>query len=296
MEYMNMLHLTTLTQISMANASIAPPLSTPVGVAATLANASPTRTALAPFSLTGRVALVTGGHRRIGLEMALALVEAGAVVYCLDLPGEPNRDWLVVQAYATALPQLESEQGHKKGRLAYISGDVTDQKVMWAALESIVEREGRIDICVANAGYLHLADCLEYAAEDFKKAAGRQMKRLGISGSIILMASICGTITPPTLHSTAYNTSKAAVLQMGRSMACELAPIGIRVNTISPGYISTDMIRSELLQKPSLSAQNPMDRFGHTDELRGVALWLASDASTFCTGSDIKVDGGQSAW
>ncbi|KAJ7735760.1 hypothetical protein B0H16DRAFT_1425982 [Mycena metata] len=275
------------------------------GVAAALAGASPASTALAMFSLTDRVALVTGAQRGIGLEMALALAEAGAVVYCLDLPAQPDGDWFKVQKFASEL---------KKGRLEYISGDVTDQKAMWAAVESIVDREGRIDICMANAGILHGAECLEYPADDFKKvldvnvsgvlftaqAAGRQMERLGISGSIILTASMSGTITNPNQKWTAYNTSKSAVLQMARSLACELAPKGIRVNSISPGYIFTNMTRDFLDKQPGLeaqlSAQNPMGRFGRPDELRGVTLWLASDASTFCTGSDIKVDGGQCAW
>ncbi|KAJ7109659.1 hypothetical protein C8R43DRAFT_1091751 [Mycena crocata] len=284
------------------------------GVDAALAGASPVRTTFSLFSLANRVALVTGAHRGIGLEMALALAEAGAVVYCLDLPTEPDSDWLKVQSYANELPNSEHQKGQKKGRLEYISGDVTDQKAMWAKVEDIVDREGRIDICMANAGILQGADCLEYSAEDFRKvldinvsgvlftaqAAGRQMQKLGISGSIILTASMSGTITNPDQHWVAYNTSKSAVLQMARSMACELAPKGIRVNSISPGYIFTNMTRGFLDPQPGLeaklSAQNPMGRFGRPDELRGVTLWLASDASTFCTGSDIKVDGGQCAW
>lgn len=137
------------------------------GVDAALAGTSPTRTALSLFSLADRVALVTGGHRGIGLEMALALAEAGAVVYCLDLPSEPDSDWLKVQSFANELP--EHQKGQKKGRLEYISGDVTDQKAMWALVESIVDREGRIDICMANAGILHGAECLDYPAEDFRK-------------------------------------------------------------------------------------------------------------------------------
>jgi NAD(P)-dependent dehydrogenase (short-subunit alcohol dehydrogenase family) len=121
---------------------------------------------LSLVSLSDRVALVTGGHRGIGLEMALALAEAGAVVYCLDIPPNPDADWLKVQSFANELPGTE---GEKKGRLEYISGDVTDQKAMWGVVESIVDREGRIDICMANAGILHGAECLEYPAEDFKR-------------------------------------------------------------------------------------------------------------------------------
>ncbi|KAF7334725.1 Sorbose reductase [Mycena venus] len=281
------------------------------GVDTVLAGASPTRSAVALFSLGGRVALVTGAHRGIGLEIALALAEAYAVVYCLDIQAEPNNAWLMVQDFVGHLPALD---GEKSGRLEYISADVRDQKAMWAVLEDIVAREGRIDICVANAGIYAVGDCLDYPVEDFQKmldvntlgafvtaqAAGRQMVRLGTPGSIILTASISGSITNPGLHSVAYSTSKAAVTQMARSMACELAPKGIRVNSISPGYIVTDMTRVSFLATPGLeeklSTQNPMGRFGRMDELRGIALYLASDASTFCTGSDIKVDGGQCAW
>ncbi|KAJ7269554.1 hypothetical protein C8J57DRAFT_1322306 [Mycena rebaudengoi] len=256
---------------------MAPTVLPAVGVAGALAGRPAVRTASALFSLENRVALVTGGHRGIGLEMALALAEVGAVVY--------------LQTYAANLPDLETG---KKGRLEYVSGDVTDQKGMWAAVEDI---------------------CLEYAAEDLRKvldinvsgvlftaqAAGRQMERLGIPGSIILTASMSGTITNPNQYSVAYNTSKSAVLQMARSLACELAPKRIRVNSISPGYIFTNITAAYLETQPAgteaaICAQNPMSRFGRPDELRGVTLWLASDASTFCTGSDIKVDGGQCAW
>ncbi|KXN93248.1 Sorbose reductase sou1, partial [Leucoagaricus sp. SymC.cos] len=132
------------------------------------------------------------------------------------------------------------------------------------------------------------------------QAAGRQMEKLGIPGSIIMTASMSGSITNFGQHWVAYNTSKSAVIQMARSMACELGPKKIRVNSISPGYIYTQMTKDFLDPRPELmkqwSAQNPLGRIGRPDELRGVTLWLASDASTFCTGSDIIVDGGHRAW
>ncbi|KAG6908935.1 hypothetical protein DXG01_002714 [Tephrocybe rancida] len=224
---------------------------TPVqGVAAALASAAPARTALSQFSLINYVGLVTGGQRGIGLEIALALVEAGAIIYCLDLPSQPDEGWLKVQAYAAELPALK---GDYRGRLEYVSGDVTDQAGIWKIAEEIAKKEGRLDICVANAGILHGAECLEYPAEDFKKlidvnvngvlftaqAAGRQMERLKIKGSIILIASMSGSIANQNQHWVAYNTSKSAVLQMARSMACELGVKGIRVNSVSPGYIYT---------------------------------------------------------
>lgn len=139
------------------------------GVAAALASTPPVRTAIAQFSLFKHVAIVTGGHRGIGLEMALALAEAGAVVYCLDLPSKPDEDWLKVQKYAAELPSLGVEHADKKGRLEYVSADVTDQAGMWSKAEDIAKKEGRIDICVANAGILRGAECLEYPAEEFRK-------------------------------------------------------------------------------------------------------------------------------
>jgi NAD(P)-dependent dehydrogenase (short-subunit alcohol dehydrogenase family) len=141
-----------------------------LGVAAALSNAPPTRTVLSSFLLIDRVALVTGAHRGIGLEMALALAEAGAIVYCLDLPTTPDHGWVKVKDYVAGLPDIAP--GNKnKGRLEYIPGDVTNQKQMWDIAENIVRKEGRLDICMANAGILRGAECLEHSAEDFRKVS-----------------------------------------------------------------------------------------------------------------------------
>ncbi|TFK37959.1 hypothetical protein BDQ12DRAFT_666561 [Crucibulum laeve] len=284
-----------------------------VGVAAVLGGVQPASTALSQFSLRDRVALVTGAGRGIGLEMAFALAEAGAIVYCLDLPPSADADFLKVQKYITSMPSDRPGQP-SKSRMEYVNGDVTDQKAMWKLAQDIAEKEGRLDVCIANAGILAGEECLDYDGEEFKKlidvnvngvlftaqAAGRQMARLGIPGSIIMTASMSGSIANQGQHWVAYNTSKSAVLQMARSMACELGEKKIRVNSISPGYIYTQMTKNFLDHKSELmkkwSAQNPLGRLGRPDELRGVTVWLASDASTFCTGSDIIVDGGHRAW
>ncbi|KAF8630524.1 hypothetical protein AX15_002870 [Amanita polypyramis BW_CC] len=267
------------------------------------------------FQLQDRIAIITGGHRGIGLEIAFAYAEAGAIVYCLDLPQKPGEDWVKVKKYADSLPvfHVGNEKG-SKGRMEYVSADVTNQQQMVAVVEDIARTEGRIDVCVACAGILSGGDCLEYPAEGFKEimninvngvlftaqAAGRIMDRMGTNGSIILIASMSGSVTNKGMHWVAYNSSKAAVIQMGRSMACELGPKGIRVNTISPGYIYTQMTKDFLAKNPLLekewASQNPLGRLGRPHELRGVALWLAGDGSTFCTGSDIKVDGGHTSW
>jgi len=267
------------------------------------------------FALKDRVALVSGANRGLGLEMALVLIEAGArAVYCVDLPAQPGNDWVAVSEYVKRMV-IGTGGGVKGARLEYISADVRDQKAMWKIGEEIGNREGRMDVCVAAAGILKAhTDCLEYPEEQFKEvmdvntngvlftaqAAGRQMARFGNRGSIILIASMSGSITNKDHAWVSYNTSKSAVLQMARSMACELGPKGIRVNTLSPGHIYTSMTAAYLDKQPHLfekwSGLNPLGRLGRPDELRGVIAWLASDASTFCTGSDILVSGGHHAW
>jgi NAD(P)-dependent dehydrogenase (short-subunit alcohol dehydrogenase family) len=143
---------------------------TPTGVVAVLTDTiPPTGNALSQFLLLDKVAIVTGGHRGIGLEIALAFAESGAIVYCIDLPPTPDEDWVKVCEYATKLPSLDPNDSNKRGRLEYISADVTDQSIIAAKIEQIVEREGRVDVCVANAGILREFDCLEYPADEFKK-------------------------------------------------------------------------------------------------------------------------------
>ncbi|KAF7795314.1 hypothetical protein EIP86_006469 [Pleurotus ostreatoroseus] len=209
------------------------------------------------LSLDDRVALVTGGNSGIGLEVALGFLEAGArAVYCVDLPQSPSDAWLAVQRYASTL-QVSSET--KAGRLEYVQGDVTDQKRMWDIAAKIGDKEARLDMCLAGAGILpDPSDCLDYPADMMRKDLG----------------------------TVAYNSSKGAVLQMARSMACELAPRGIRVNSLSPGYTYTPMTYKlvdddvEYFDKVA-----PMGRVGRPYELRGAVVWLASDSASFCTGS-----------
>ncbi|KEP45203.1 beta-keto acyl carrier reductase [Rhizoctonia solani 123E] len=262
-----------------------------IGVAAALQAASdpsisPKRTIFDEFSLNGKVAVVTGGNRGLGLEMALALCEAGAIVHALDLPEAPGEEFTAASEYAKKLGST----------LKYVSADVTHQKDIWVKFAAIGDAEGRLDICIAAAGIVDIYPCLTYEADDFQRiinvntngvfytaqGAGQQMTRFGIPGSIILIASVAGTITLQDIFTVAYQSSKAAVLQMARSMACELGRQKIRVNTISPGWTNTKMIAPILETKnEALRNQNPLGRIGRPDEMRGVAVWLASDASSF---------------
>lgn len=295
-----------------AKAQSASPLG-PLGIEAALeaqANPSiqPRPKIFDEFALTDRVALVSGGNRGLGLEMAIALCEAGArAVYCFDLPEEPSEVFVASREYVSKLGN--------NSRLEYFAADVRDQQLLWKKVEEIGDKEQRLDVCVAAAGILkpHM-ECLEYPANVFREvmevnttgvlftaqAAGRQMARFGRGGSIILIASMSGSITNRDHAWVSYNSSKSAVLQMARSMACELGDQRIRVNSLSPGHIYTQMTAAYLDNQPHLldkwSSMNPLGRLGRPDELRGVVTWLASDASTFCTGSDIIVSGGHHSW
>ncbi|KIJ17340.1 hypothetical protein PAXINDRAFT_168032 [Paxillus involutus ATCC 200175] len=285
----------------------------PLGIQAALeAKANPSITPrpkiFDEFALTDRVGLVSGGNRGLGLEIAIALAEAGArAVYCFDLPEEPSEEFKASQEYVSKLGN--------NSRLEYFSEDVRNQERLWKKAEEIGDKEQRFDFCVAAAGILKShTDCLEYPAQQFKdvlevnttgvlftaQAAGRQMSRFGRGGSIILIASMSGSITNRDHAWVSYNSSKSAVLQMARSMACELGVKNIRVNSLSPGHIYTQMTAAYLDTQPHLlekwSSLNPLGRIGRPDEMRGVVTWLASDASSFCTGSDIIVSGGHHSW
>lgn len=261
----------------------------PIGVTAALEFASniatqrPHAKIFQEFSLADRVAVVSGGNRGLGLEMALALAEAGArAVYCLDLPPKPSEEFMAVQAFASRMERPLLSSKASPARVEYVSLDVTSQLAVLRAFETIGASEGRVDACIAAAGILKPEkSCLEYDEEEFREvldantcgvlftaqAAGREMVRYGTGGSIILIASMSGSITNKVILSNrapgeeeklmdaqdhawvSYNTSKSAVLQMARSMACELAPQGIRVNSLSPGHIYTKFaLRSSLVR------------------------------------------------
>ncbi|KAJ5778121.1 hypothetical protein N7520_001367 [Penicillium odoratum] len=256
------------------------------------------------FSLAGKVVLVSGAGRGLGLTQSEALLEAGAKVYALDRLDEPAPEFLVIQ-------QRAKELGTE---LHYRRIDVRDTELLNSVIEAIANTEGRMDGLVAAAGIQQETPALEYSAKDSNtmfevnvtgvfmtaQAVAKQMIRFGNGGSIAMIASMSGTIANRGLICPAYNASKAAVIQLGRNLAAEWGPYNIRVNTISPGYIVTAMVEKLFIDFPERRDQwpkeNMLGRLSRPEEYRGAAVFLLSDASTFMTGSDLRMDGGHAAW
>ncbi|KAF9735652.1 hypothetical protein PMIN06_007209 [Paraphaeosphaeria minitans] len=260
---------------------------------------------LPEFSLSGKVILVSGAARGLGLTQAEALLEAGATVYALDLLPAPSPDFEPIAARA------EKEFGT---RLHYRQVDVREVEQLNSVVGDIAAEHGRLDGLIAAAGIQQETSALEYTAADANRmfevnvtgvfmtsqAVAKQMIKYGNGGSIVLIASMSGSVANKGLICPAYNASKAAVIQLARNLAMEWGPHNIRVNTISPGYIVTAMVEALFVRYPERRETWPKDnmlgRFSRPDEYRGAAVFLLSGASSFMTGADLRMDGGHSAW
>lgn len=246
-----------------------------------------------PFDLTGRVAVVTGGNGGIGRGIALGLAGAGASVAVFGRNEEKN---------AAVLEELEAT-----GRPCMaLRVDVTERERLEPALRAVEEEFGGPDVLVNNAGRVALSGgVLEETPEDWdgvlavqldavfllSKHAARSMatrKR----GKIINLGSMYSYFGSGLVPS--YAAAKGAVVQLTKSMAIELAPHGIQVNAIAPGWIVTDMTAPvrEMAMNDEILARTPAGRWGEPEEVAGAAVFLASRASDFVTGETIRVDGG----
>jgi NAD(P)-dependent dehydrogenase (short-subunit alcohol dehydrogenase family) len=244
------------------------------------------------FRLDGRVAVVTGGNRGLGFAFARALGEAGARVAIAARDGAKNEE------AAASLGALAVEM------------DVTDPASVEAMAERVTGELGDIDVLVNNAGTCFHRPALEVPAEEWRsvwdvnvdglwhcsRAVGSRMVARA-RGAIVNIGSISAMIVNRPQMQPAYNASKAAVHQLTKSLAAEWAPHGVRVNALAPGYTKTEMAPvDEPRFRRHWIEDAPMQRYAMPDELGPSLLYLASDASSFVTGSVLVVDGGYTLW
>ncbi|HEY3130953.1 MAG TPA: 3-oxoacyl-ACP reductase FabG [Acidobacteriota bacterium] len=246
------------------------------------------------FNLSGRAAIVTGGSRGLGKEMAEGLAEAGAALMLCAR----REQWL-----NAALQELRQRGFTVEGRIC----DVSDPTQVQAVVDATVAALGKIDILVNNAGvtwgelpdrmpleqWRKVIDINLTGAFLFSQAAGREMLRRAY-GRIINVASIAGLRSSASgPHYAGYAASKAGMMGLTRELAASWGRCGIRVNAIAPGFFHSRMADPVITQvEPAIRARNPIERVGNPGELKGVAVFLASDASNYITGQTIVVDGG----
>jgi NAD(P)-dependent dehydrogenase (short-subunit alcohol dehydrogenase family) len=252
-----------------------------------------------PFDLTGRVALITGGNGGIGLGMADALAQSGASVEIWGTNEAKN---------AAALERLKAHGGKVNARIV----DVSKEAAIVAGFEAAIAEFGRIDACFANAGVSNRwKSFLDIGGADYHRLmsinlegvmitlreACRHMKtraEAGDPGGSVAAVASMGAIWGSARNQD-YSASKAAVIALTNGIAVEFARYGVRANAILPGWIATDMSRA--LQESDKFTENviarvPLRRWGKPEEFGGIAVYLASDASSFHSGDSIVIDGG----
>jgi NAD(P)-dependent dehydrogenase (short-subunit alcohol dehydrogenase family) len=249
------------------------------------------------FELHGKNALLTGASSGIGKQVALAYAQAGAAVALAARHDEPLLD-------------VAAEIAAGGGTAVSIPCDVTEPQQVATMLDRVTEELGGVDIAVCNAGIIAFEGLLDMPLDDFQRiqntnvngvfltaqAAAKVMVARQRAGTIITTASMSGHIINTPQQVGHYCTSKSAVIQLTKAMAVEFAPHNIRVNSVSPGYILTELVEPYAEYHKLWEPKIPLGRLGRPEELVGIYLYLASDASSYMTGSDIVIDGGYTCW
>lgn len=250
------------------------------------------------FSLDGEVALVTGAASGIGRAIALAIATSGAAVGLVDVTEQANDD--TANAISAA-----------GGRALPIAADVTHRGQLRAAVERTEVAFGPLTLAVNSAGIANAAPAETMPPEQWQRvydvdvtgvflscqAEADAMLRNG-RGSIVNISSMSGTIVNRGLQQVHYNSAKAAVSHLTRSLAVEWVDCGVRVNAVSPGYTATPMnTRPEMVELVERFSQAiPMGRYAQPEEIAGPVIFLLSPAASYCTGVDLLVDGGFCCW
>ncbi|WP_135557131.1 SDR family oxidoreductase [Paenibacillus cymbidii] len=253
------------------------------------------------LQLRGYATIVTGGAVGLGRAMAAALAEMGSDLVIADL-NRGNAD--------KAAAELREQYGV---RAHVVEADVSKPEDAERVCAETLREFGKIDVLLNNAGIVKNAKAEEMAYQDWldvinvnlngvflmSQQVGRQMIRQG-KGSIINISSMSGIIVNTPQNQVAYNVSKAGVISLTKTLAAEWAPHGVRVNTIAPGYMKTELTDKFFREGGALierwMSMTPMGRPGVPDELQGIAVYLASEASSFTTGAVFSIDGGYTAW
>ncbi|HEY3924623.1 MAG TPA: SDR family oxidoreductase [Acidothermaceae bacterium] len=251
------------------------------------------------LDLTGRVAVVTGGARGIGLAIVEALREMGARCVIFGIEDE--------QGHA-AVDELNASGA----AVEYRHLDVRDHEAVATAFEQVRQAYGVLDILVTSAGVVSHKPTSEVTEADWRfvldtnldgtfwcvREAVKQMQGTTTHGAIVTIGSMSGLIVNFPQMQASYNASKAAVHSLTASLAAEYAETGIRINSVAPGYILTDLTKKGVSPDwlELWAAHTPIKRMGNPDEIASLVCFLASDAASFMTGATVVADGGYTIW
>ncbi|KAL2023544.1 hypothetical protein VTK56DRAFT_2152 [Thermocarpiscus australiensis] len=262
---------------------------------------------LAAFSLQGKVGVVTGGARGLGLVMGQGMVISGADLALVDL----NKEEAARQAQSIVETFRKDHPDAKRlPKVTAHYADVSDPASVEACVAEIVAAHGKIDCLVTSAGFTENFEAVAYPVDRMRKlwgvnvdgtylfatAVARHLMERKAKGSMVFIGSMSGSIVNVPQPQAPYNAAKAAVRHLAASLSVEWAKAGIRVNCISPGYMLTALTQKILDDKPDLKRQwtslIPQGHMGSPEDLMGPVTFLLSDASSYVTGADLRVDGG----